>query len=81
MQWLLIPKLKMANCFSVRYFTDRFPGVLRQHDTENLDVLEGQFRNYQLDDNDESKFDRIDLFWSHTLSQRDENGQMKHHLP
>ena len=42
----------------------------RQNDTENLDVLEGQFLNNQLDDNDESKFDRIDLFWSQTVTER-----------
>ena len=74
------PKLKMTKDFSsLRYFTDRFPVVLQQHDTGSLDELEGQFLNFQVDANDE-KFERVDVFWSNMLAVRDENGQKKYHL-
>jgi hypothetical protein len=73
------PELRIAKDFSsVVFFTDRFSCLLPSNVPEFMDQLEGQFLNYQVDDCPE--FERVDHFWSHMKSVKDENGQKKYNL-
>lgn len=72
------PKLRLHKDFtSVRYFTERFPVLVKKAD---MDKLEGQFLNYQVDDCSGAPSDRVDVFWCHMSKQTNENGQLQFDL-